>query len=40
MYSIVELYDVSIVAGNQLQQVYNFHYRNCILNSSEHFSNS
>ena len=40
MYFIMELYDVCIVAGIHLQQVYNFYYRNCILNSSEHFLNS
>jgi len=39
MYFVVELCDVSIAAGIQLQQVYNFHYSNCILSSSEHFPN-
>jgi hypothetical protein len=40
MYFIVELCDVSIVAGIQLQQIYCFHYRNYIHSSSEHFHNS
>jgi hypothetical protein len=39
MFFIVERCDMSIAAGIQLQQVYNFHYRNCILSSSEHFPN-